>query len=381
MLQRPRAVPGCSGAQVAAVGSGLAGIACVAAVAAVAGITRLGSGIARVGGLLRLGLGTGVPSCQAVGIGQTLGTLGCCTGGGQTGCTGSACLIPGQHAVTVGNLGTDQLQRLAALGGRLGTTKHFHHVTTHAQFANVAFTDQGHQGRQLRLPAGSRMTIDVAQAQAAFDGLAPGAQADGIHPLVAGVVIGHLARQADAACRIMRQRETRRTGQLDHRVARGGLVRLIIVLGGHHRFPSGNGRACLAVGHGIGRCPIRAGSACRRCGSLALRGVTRRDIGRGHPAVIRRGSTLSIGLPACALPFLALRRPGCLGSLPAQRQLDGFRMRVAGGGGKLLLRLVLGIALALLHAEQRQQQDEQQQDAHFQRGEAAHGLGRMQWRR
>ena len=56
-------------------------------------------------------------------------------------------------------------------------------------------------------------------------------------------------------------------------------------------------------------------------------------------------------------------------------------MRVAGGGGKLPLRLVLGIALALLHAEQRQQQDEQQQDAHFQRGEAAHGLGRMQWRR
>ena len=27
------------------------------------------------------------------------------------------------------------------------------------------------------------------------------------------------------------------------------------------------------------------------------------------------------------------------------------------------------------------QEGEQQQDAHFQRGEAAHGLGRMQWRR
>ena len=262
MLQRPRAVSGCGGAQVAAVGSGLAGIACVATVAAVAGITRLGSGIARVGGLLRLGLGTGVPSCRAVGIGQTLGALGCCTGGGQAGCTGSACLITGQHAVTVGNLGTDQRQRLAALGGRLGAAKHLHHVTTHAQFADVAFTDQGHQGRQLRLPAGGGMAIDVAQAQAAFDRLAPGAQANGIHPLVAGVVIGHLARQADATCRIMRQRETRRTGQLDHRVARGGLVRLIIVLGGHHRFPGGNGRACLAVGHGIGRCPIRAGSSC-----------------------------------------------------------------------------------------------------------------------
>ena len=379
MLQRPRAVPGCSGAQVAAVGSGLAGIACVATVAAVAGITRLGSGIARVGSLLRLGLGTGVPSCQAVGIGQTLGTLGCCTGGGQTGCTGSACLITGQHAVTVGNLGTDQLQRLAALGGRLGTTKHFHHVTTHAQFADVAFTDQGHQGRQLRLPAGSRMTIDVAQAQAAFDGLAPGAQADGIHPLVAGVVIGHLARQADAARRIVRQRETRRAGQLDHRVARGGLVRLIIVLGGHHRFPGRNGRACLAVGHGIGRCPVRAGRAGQRCGSLVLRSIVLRD--RGRPAVIRLAGALSIGLPVCALPILTLRRSGCLGSLPAQRQLDGFRMRVAGGGGKLLLRLGLGIALALLHAEQRQQQNEQQQDAHFQRGEAAHGLGRMQWRR
>ena len=379
MLQRPRAASGCSGAQIAAVGSGLAGIACVAAVAAVAGIARLGSGVARIGSLLRLGLGTGVPSCQAVGIGQTLGTLGCCAGGSQTGCTGSACLITGQHAVTVGNLGTDQLQRLAALGGRLGAAKHLHHVTTHAQFADVAFTDQGHQGRQLRFPAGGRMTIDVAQAQAAFDGLAPGAQADSIHPLVAGVVIGHLACQADAACRIMRQRETRRAGQLDHRVARGGLVRLIIVLGGHHRFPGRNGRACLAVGHGIGRCPVRAGSAGQRCGSLVLRSIVLRN--RGHPAVIRLAGALGIGLPGCALPFLALRRSGCLGSLPAQRQLDGFRMRVAGGGGKLLLRLVLGIALALLHAEQRQQQDEQQQDAHFQRGEAAHGLGRMQWRR
>ena len=379
MLQRPRAVSGCGGAQVAAVGSGLAGIACVATVAAVAGITRLGSGIARVGSLLRLGLGTGVPSCRAVDIGQTLGALGCSAGDGQTGCTGSACLITGQHAVTVGNLGTDQLQRLAALGGRLGTTKHFHHVTTHAQFADVAFTDQGHQGRQLRLPAGGRMTIDVAQAQAAFDGLAPGAQADGIHPLVAGVVIGHLARQADAARRIMRQRKARRTGQLDHRVARGGLVRLIIVLGGHHRFPGRNGRACLAVGHDIGGCPVRAGNAGRRCGSLVLRSIVLRD--RGRPAVIRRAGALDIGLPGGAPPFLALRRSGCLGSLPAQRQLDGFRMRVAGGGGKLLLRLGLGIALALLHAEQRQQQNEQQQDAHFQRGEAAHGLGRMQWRR
>ena len=106
------------------------------------------------------------------------------------------------------------------------------------------------------------MAIDPAQAQAAFDGLAPGAQADGIHPLVAGVIVGHLARQADATCRIMRQRKARRTGQLDHRVARGGLGRLIIVLGGHHRFPSGNGRACLAVGHGIGRRPVRAGSSC-----------------------------------------------------------------------------------------------------------------------
>ena len=225
------------------------------------------------------------------------------------------------------------------------------------------------------------MTIDVAQAQTALDRLAPGAQADGIHPLVAGVVIGHLARQADATCRIMRQRETRRAGQLDHRVARGGLGRQIIVLGGHHRFPGGNGRACLAVGHGIGRCPVRAGSAGRRCGSLVLRSAVLRDRGRGRPAVIRLAGTLGIGLPGCALSFLALRRSGCLGSLPAQRQLDGFRMRVAGGGGKLLLRLVLGIALTLLHAEQRQQQDEQQQDAHFQRGEAAHGLGRMQWRR
>ena len=225
------------------------------------------------------------------------------------------------------------------------------------------------------------MTIDVAQAQAAFDRLAPGAQADGIHPLVAGVVIGHLACQADAACRIVRQRKARRTGQLDHRVARGGLVRLIIVLGGHHRFPSGNGRACLAVGHGIGRCPIRAGSACRRCGSLVLRSAVLRDIGRGRPTVIRLAGALGIGPPGRVLPVLTLRRPICLGSLPAQRQLDGFRMRVAGGGGKLPLRLVLGIALALLHAEQRQQQDEQQQDAHFQRGEAAHGLGRMQWRR
>ena len=220
------------------------------------------------------------------------------------------------------------------------------------------------------------MTIDVAQAQAAFDRLAPGAQANGIHPLVAGVVVGHLARQADATCRIMRQRETRRTGQLDHRVARGGLVRLIIVLGGHHRFPGRNGRACLTVGHGISRRPVRAGSACR-CG----RSRVLRSIGRTCPAVIRRAGTLDIGLPGGAPPFLALRRSGCLGSLPAQRQLDGFRMRVAGGGGKLLLRLGLGIALALLHAEQRQQQNEQQQDAHFQRGEAAHGLGRMQWRR
>ena len=225
------------------------------------------------------------------------------------------------------------------------------------------------------------MTIDVAQAQTALDRLAPGAQADGIHPLVAGVVIGHLARQADATCRIMRQRETRRAGQLDHRVARGGLGRQIIVLGSHHRFPSGNGRACLAVGHGIGRCAVRTGSAGRRCASLVLQSTVLRDIGRGCPAVIRRGSALGIGLPGCVLPVLTLRRPICLGSLPAQRQLDGLRMRVAGGGGKLLLRLALGIALALLHAEQRQQQDEQQKDAHFQRGEAAHGLGRMQWRR
>ena len=276
-------------------------------------------------------------------------------------------------------MGADQLQRFAALGGRLGTAKHFHHVAAHTQFADVAFTDQGHQGGQLRLPAGSGMTIDVAQAQTALDGLAPGAQANGIHPLVAGVVVGHFARQADATCRIVRQREARRTGQLNHRVARGGPGWLIIVLGGHHRFPSGNGRACLAVGHGIGRCPVRGGNAGRQCGSLVLRSIVLRD--RGRPAVIRRAGALDIGLPPCALPILALRRSGCLGSLPAQRQLDGFRMRVAGGGGKLLLRLVLGIALALLHAEQRQQQDEQQQDAHFQRGEAAHGLGRMQWRR
>jgi len=99
----------------------------------------------------------------------------------------------------------------------------------------------------------------------------------------------------------------------------------------------------------------------------------------GMPLVVRPG--VGPVLLVALLSFLALRRSGCLGSLPAQRQLDGFRMRVAGGGGKLLLRLVLGIALTLLHAEQRQQQDEQQQDAHFQRGEAAHGLGRMQWRR
>jgi len=262
LLQRPGAASGCGGTQVAAVGRGLAGIARVAAVPAVAGVTCLGSGIARIGNLLRLGLGTGVPSCQAVGIGQTLGPLGCSSCGSQTGCTGSACLITGQHAVTVGNLGTDQLQRLAALGGRLGTAKHFHHVAAHTQFTDVAFTDQGHQGCQLRLPAGSGMTIDVAQAQTALDRLAPGAQADGIHPLVAGVVIGHLARQADAARRIVRQREARWAGQLDHRVARGGLVRLIIVLGGHHRFPGGNGWACLTVGHGIGRCPIRAGRSC-----------------------------------------------------------------------------------------------------------------------
>ena len=226
------------------------------------------------------------------------------------------------------------------------------------------------------------MAIDAAQAQTALDGLAPGTQADGIHPLVAGVVVGHLARQADAARRIMRQREARRTGQLDHRIARGGLGRMIIVFGGHHRFPGGNGRAYLAVGHGIGRCAVRTGSAGRRCASLVLRSAVLRDIGRGRPAVIRLASALgTIGLPGRALPVLTLRRPGRLGSLPAQRQLDGFRMRVAGGGGKLLLRLMLGIALALLHAEQRQQQDEQQQDAHFQRGEAAHGLGRMQWRR
>ena len=377
MLQRPRAVSGCSGAQVAAVGSGLTRIA---RVAAVAGVTCLGGGVARIGSLLRLGLGTGVPSCQAVGIGQALGALGCCTSG-QTGCTGSACLITGQHAVAVGDLGADQLQRLTALSRRLGAAKHFHHVTAHTQFADVAFTDQGHQGGQLRLPASGGMAIDAAQAQTALDGLAPGTQADGIHPLVAGVVVGHLARQADAARRIMRQRKARRAGQLDHRVARGGLGRQIIVLGSHHRFPGGNGRACLAVGHGIGRRAIRAGCAGRRCASLVLRSAVLRDIGRGHPTVIRLAGALGIGLPGCVLPVLTLRRSICLGSLPAQRQLDGFRMRVAGGGGKLLLRLVLGIALALLHAEQRQQQDEQQQDAHFQRGEAAHGLGRMQWRR
>ena len=117
------------------------------------------------------------------------------------------------------------------------------------------------------------MRVDALQAQVAVDGYITGAQPDGVHPLVAGGVIGHAAGEADGAAGILGNGKGRGAGQLDHAVVGGGLRgHVVIVQDGFAARRARPGISHTWACHAGGCLGTRRSLPCRRtcgCGTIS----------------------------------------------------------------------------------------------------------------